>query len=1075
MSARPTMPVRKKITKKLYKQLRQNQAHDTPIPAPTQLGIKFYLKNHRHINQIVIENDTDAQGFSAEPPGTPSKFILSQLEAQKIANVSRPSNELAAALVVTSEFLAKDPLEPPSYPTLCIWHSPDNHRTYCLFAYLTCPMESRIYSASELLELRGSYSPHIVLDKLKLNPDIVEIIKDTSILPLSQSSRLKKAKEEVSSSTESEDRILFKGKKQGQTINGEMEWKYRGRSGSEVTSTEPLSAPTGLDAQQSEGFQRFFKAVVSPTHVRVTAGGRIVPNTRATASPTTKWDKSGVEQEAHGSVCTSKNGKPETETGANSNALPPAGDQVLQGHPALFQHLGMPLPLIPVHNGIPLAYGFPHLQPSAPNIAQPGSSHANPDPEKPASIAQTDGAGKDNSQSAQIKISPPEQFDHTKPFFFNGHFVYPAMGAAPMQGLPPAFIPNTYFAPGVLGSHAALAAARVGPMGQLPSALPMLGPPGYLPGPYGVAPAAGGTRVAQQPASQQPKQVVMPPISSIRPSEITRQQLNQLRTAAKYYEDQLLYNKHQIDEKSTREQVHAIKAKIAQFDHDLKMQLSFEAAYYPKQTQAQSSESTTAVPAREAQGAAPCNPLSGRSSMKENRSDNVSQDGSIGSGKCVPLRQKQSSDHSRSRAKGFKNRNAIGINSFRSESNSSAALDALEAHIKLQLELDKEKKSCLPSAAALAPPFQPGTAPSAPSASGDGQNESQPWLTAEYNHQWQSTKSYPQDQRGSWDTIQSTNTYLASDSNPAEVPFSTRTFAPSSYSAPYLVGQLPQGVNPYSARGSDYVYARELTEEEKRARHVYWGQVPTKGTGLPKFDGKDFYPPSPAKMDDKPPGPPRVPTGRPELDYGFQLSSAESDPFRSSRDGASIRSQESSQKLSRAIPIINPDSLRRRGTTKTPKDFDRTDASKLLRPADSTGESASDGNSTASSRRAIERSSNKSGHDLWQTVLKKGSASGTALPSAISSTTATGYLPQYFGHAAASLSPAILNATGSPARGGEAKLSERDSGVSQGTADMLGENRPPRDGSCPESDTTKDIRERMLRDAERRGLIGSGW
>ncbi|RYP52376.1 hypothetical protein DL769_010688 [Monosporascus sp. CRB-8-3] len=1015
MSARPTMPVRKRIIKKLYKQLRQNQAHDTPIPAPTQLGIKFYLKNHSHVNQIVIENDPDSQDFSAEPPAMPSKFILSQLEAQKIANVSRLSNELLAVLVVTSEFLAKDPLEPPSYPTLFVWHSPNNHRTYCLFAYLTCPMESRIYSASELLELRGSQSPHIVLDKLKLNPDIVEIIKGTAILPLSQSKHLKKAKEDVSSSTESEDRILFKGKKQGQSINGEMEWKYRGRSGSEVTATEPLSAPTGLDAQQREGFQRFFKAVVSPTHVRVTAGGRIVPNTRATASPTTKWNKSCVEQEVHGSVDTTKN-------------------------------------------------------------AESGSSHANPDPEKPASIAQTDGADKDNSQPAQVKISPPERFDHTKPFFFNGHFVYPAMGAAPIQGLPSAFIPNPYLAPGVLGSHAALAAARMGPMGQLPSALPVLAPPGYLPGPYGVAPAGGGIRVAQQPANQQPKSVVMPPISSIRPSEITRQQLNQLRTAAKYYEDQLLYNKHQIDEKSTREQVQAIKAKIAQFDHDLKMQLSFEAAYYPKQTQTQSSESTTAVPARDAQEAAPCNTPSVASSMKENRSDSVSQDGSIRSGKCVhSLRQKRASDHSHSRAKGFRNRNAIGINSFRSESNSSAALDALEAHIKLQLQLDKEKKGCLPSAAALAPPFQPGTAPSAPSASGDGRNESQPWLTAEYNHQWQSTKSYPQDQRGSWDTMQSTNTYLASDSTPAEVPFSTRTFAPSSYSAPYLVGQLPQGVNPYSARGSDYVYARELTEEEKRARHVYWGQVPMKGTGLPKFDGKDFYPPSPVKMDDKPPAHPRIPTGRPELDYGFQLSSAESDPFRSSRDGASIRSQESSQKLSRAIPIINPDSLGRGGTSKAPKDFDKADASNLLRPANSTVESAGNINSTASGRRAIERSSNKSGRDLWQTVLKKGSASGTALPSAISSTTATGYLPQYFGHAAASLSPAILNAAGSPSRGVEAKLGELDSSAPQGTADKLGENRRPWDGSGPESDTTKDIRERMLRDAERRGVIGSGW
>src|SRR5690606_34520346 len=56
-----------------------------------------------------------------------------------------------------------------------------------------------------------------------------------------------------------------------------MEWKYRGRDGTGATTAEPIPAPTGAPAQRDEGFQRFYKAVVSPTHVRVTAGGRIVP------------------------------------------------------------------------------------------------------------------------------------------------------------------------------------------------------------------------------------------------------------------------------------------------------------------------------------------------------------------------------------------------------------------------------------------------------------------------------------------------------------------------------------------------------------------------------------------------------------------------------------------------------------------------------------------------------------------------------------------------------------------------------------------------------------------------------
>src|SRR5690606_10641551 len=67
-----------------------------------------------------------------------------------------------------------------------------------------------------------------------------------------------------------------------------MEWKYRGRGETVSTAAEPIPAPTGVPAQRDEGFQRFYKAVVSPTHVRVTAGGRIVPNTRGPPSPTAK-------------------------------------------------------------------------------------------------------------------------------------------------------------------------------------------------------------------------------------------------------------------------------------------------------------------------------------------------------------------------------------------------------------------------------------------------------------------------------------------------------------------------------------------------------------------------------------------------------------------------------------------------------------------------------------------------------------------------------------------------------------------------------------------------------------------
>lgn len=167
------MPTHKKAVKKLCKLLERGQADDFPIPAPTVLSIKFYLRNHRRTSHISVECDPIPEEFSeAAPPECSSKFIMSQLEAQKIANMSRSSSQVRAVLAITSRFLDKHPLERPSYPTLFTWHSQSNHRTYCLFAYLTHSMETRVYTASELLKLRSSHSSDSVLDSVKSNSDL---------------------------------------------------------------------------------------------------------------------------------------------------------------------------------------------------------------------------------------------------------------------------------------------------------------------------------------------------------------------------------------------------------------------------------------------------------------------------------------------------------------------------------------------------------------------------------------------------------------------------------------------------------------------------------------------------------------------------------------------------------------------------------------------------------------------------------------------------------------------------------------------------------------------------------------
>lgn len=55
-------------------------------------------------------------------------------------------------------------------------------------------------------------------------------------------------------------------------------WYLSCRDHASSSSEQPLDAPLEIDAQRAENFQRFYRAVVSPSHVRVTAGGRIVPN-----------------------------------------------------------------------------------------------------------------------------------------------------------------------------------------------------------------------------------------------------------------------------------------------------------------------------------------------------------------------------------------------------------------------------------------------------------------------------------------------------------------------------------------------------------------------------------------------------------------------------------------------------------------------------------------------------------------------------------------------------------------------------------------------------------------------------
>jgi len=215
------------------------------------------------------------------------------------------------------------------------------------------------------------------------------------------------------------------------------------------------------------------------------------------------------------------------------------------------------------------------------------------------------------------------------------------------------------------------------------------------------------------------------------------------------------------------------------------------------------------------------------------------------------------------------------------------------------------------------------------------------------------------------------------------------------WGVPYLLGTLPKGVNPRTARDQDYVYNRELTEEERRARFLYWGKAPRfVSEGLPKFDGKHFYPPSPVK--ERSISPAQFQRSSLALsEYGSpnprNALMAVTDPFRPSTPVQKLGHSKDGYSGFRHVNPYNPRTIGASEDLQTPREDLQMPREDLQKPE-------------YIGLRDKDRRSERSGvgPKIWQSVLKKGSAS-----SALSSMAAQGYLPNYSGHAAASLSPSV--------------------------------------------------------------------
>jgi hypothetical protein len=481
---------------------------------------------------------------------------------------------------------------------------------------------------------------------------------------------------------------------------------------------------------------------------------------------------------------------------------------------------------------------------------------------QPSKEVTTDGLQPANLQQP-IKISPPSQFDHSRPFVFNGQMVYPV----PAGFQPP---PNSVPLPiTVLGDpnlqH------QIPPMGNflpqpypMPIPMPLIMPPaGHLPMmlPNGGAHLEGGFPMA--PYMPQP----MPGLVSL--SELTKVQIQGIRNQIKHIDNQLVNNKHQVDEVFLQRQRSELLVFIEKMEDMLHTQLGQETnhafvAVLNDQTRQNISSS--------------------HDSAETPRKVDDSGDGGVSNSSLVHS-SATSNEELKNKASGALSQDlappvplfvpASQHHAARTRSEGIQAAKASES--KPSTKSEPVTKSRLTVAAAMAPPFQPrahtmaqlseseSAGDIARQASKDSVTSSNPILstpqygalrdrrTAHSSSDWSQAPPYTGVDHASLSRAQSMQvSHVLEAKQVASLPRANTFHAPlSTYEAvskPYLIGTLPNGVHPSEANGSSIVYSRPLTEEEIRARHLYWGDAPRSALrGLPKFDGKDFYPPSPVK------------------------------------------------------------------------------------------------------------------------------------------------------------------------------------------------------------------------------------
>ena len=152
---------------RLVKQLYELQLHDADLTAPVCISIKHYLRSSKYCRAIEIPPGPDTKLGIETSRNEVSKFILSQLEVQRLTSQG-PSAVIVLSPVIKF-ILSCLPLQlanERTVPTLFYWQSFSSHRTFCIFAFVSnkATMPSSAYSAQELLGLRDLAVPMTLPD-----------------------------------------------------------------------------------------------------------------------------------------------------------------------------------------------------------------------------------------------------------------------------------------------------------------------------------------------------------------------------------------------------------------------------------------------------------------------------------------------------------------------------------------------------------------------------------------------------------------------------------------------------------------------------------------------------------------------------------------------------------------------------------------------------------------------------------------------------------------------------------------------------------------------------------------------